>query len=124
MGSILSKFFSLCLLLLLLSGCAATIDSVKVPTPSDPAVQIPTNVNVFDSYMQSDSLPADGFDFPFGHPERIGIFHRASNITAGILPRNSRKITVLAFTLVKIGMVPEAVIPTWDKRFMPLQTGV
>jgi murein DD-endopeptidase MepM/ murein hydrolase activator NlpD len=59
-------------LLLQLNGCSSTADSKRVLPP----VKTPTEAteSVFDSYLKSESAPADGFDFPVGDPDGRGSY--------------------------------------------------
>ena len=67
----LSRWLQLCLLLCLTAACT---DSVK-PTPGPGTASRHASAgNVFDSYLQADSLPADGFDFPFGRGDGGGAY--------------------------------------------------
>jgi len=53
-------------LLAFVNGCSSRTDSRKPATPvGAPARAL---VNAFDSYMEADSSPSDGFDFPVGDP--------------------------------------------------------
>lgn len=53
---------------LIASGCKSTTKSVpQRANPTTPAI-----INVFDSFMQADVAPADGFDFACGNPDGSG----------------------------------------------------
>ena len=69
-------FPAVILLALLSNGCAPSVDFDVGYKQAAAASNTPAAVaeNVFDGYMQSDSAPADGFDFPIGDADAKGIY--------------------------------------------------
>lgn len=65
-----SPFFPILALLVLLNGCSSRTDSGKISLPVNTPAQ--ALANVFDNYLESESAPADGFDFPVGDPDGKG----------------------------------------------------
>lgn len=68
----LLHFLAVWALLLLLQGCSTAFDSRKVSTPVSTRAQ--SNANVFDNYLETETAPADGFDFPVGDREGKGAY--------------------------------------------------
>ena len=67
-----AQLLSLCVSLILLVGCSSQVDPGNVESPPHPSSL--STANVFDSYLESQSAPVDGFDFPLGDPDGKGAY--------------------------------------------------